>query len=178
MVYTIDGTEPTAESTVYSAPIEFTESGILKIRSVLPSGKMSKTRTITVEKQALAPAKEVAKTTPGLEMQVTDGMFLESSKLADVKEWKKSTMKDLRELTSVVKTSESMRGVKQYAAVATGYVNIPDVYKRQVQSQVLTHNGETYQSDICFFHVLFYFIFRYFINANKSFNDSLIEGCV
>ena len=47
-----------------------------------------------------------------------------------------------------------------------------------VQSQVLTHNGETYQSDICFFHVLFYFIFRYFINANKSFNDSLIEGCV
>ena len=85
MVYTIDGTEPTAESTVYSAPIKFTESGILKIRSVLPSGKMSKTRTITVEKQALAPAKEVTKTTPGLEMQVTDGMFLESSKLADVK---------------------------------------------------------------------------------------------
>ena len=126
VVYTIDGTEPTAESTVYSAPIEFTESGILKIRSVLPSGKMSKTRTITVEKQALAPAKEVAKTTPGLEMQVTDGMFLESSKLADVKEWKKSTMKDLRELTSVVKSSESMRGVKQYAAVATGYVNIPE----------------------------------------------------
>lgn len=126
MVYTIDGTEPTAESTVYSAPIEFTESGILKIRSVLPSGKMSKTRTITVEKQALAPAKEVAKTTPGLEMQVTDGMFLESSKLADIKEWKKSTMKDLRELTTVVKSSESMRGVKQYAAIATGYVNIPE----------------------------------------------------
>lgn len=126
VVYTIDGTEPTPESTVYSAPIEFTESGVLKIRSVLPSGKMSKTRAITVEKQALAPAKEVAKTTPGLEMQVTDGMFLESSKLADVKEWKKSTMKDLRELTSVVKSSESMRGVKQYAAVATGYVNIPE----------------------------------------------------
>ena len=126
VVYTIDGTEPTPESTVYSAPIEFTESGVLKIRSVLPSGKMSKTRTITVEKQALAPAKEVAKTTPGLEMKVTDGMFLESSKLADVKEWKKSTMKDLRELTSVVKSSESMRGVKQYAAIATGYVNIPE----------------------------------------------------
>ena len=49
VVYTIDGTEPTPESTAYSAPIEFTESGVLKIRSVLPSGKMSKTRTITVE---------------------------------------------------------------------------------------------------------------------------------
>ena len=88
--------------------------------------KMSKTRTITVEKQALAPAKEVAKTTPGLEMQVTDGMFLNSSKLGDVKEWKKSVIKDLREITSVVKSSESMRGVKQYAAIATGYVNIPE----------------------------------------------------
>ncbi|WP_304252374.1 family 20 glycosylhydrolase [Parabacteroides gordonii] len=126
VVYTIDGTEPTAESTVYSAPIEFTESGVLKIRSVLPSGKMSKTRTITVEKQALAPAKEVAKTTPGLEMQVTDGMFLESSKLADVKEWKKLVIKDLRQLTNQVPAPESMRGVKQYAAVATGYVNIPE----------------------------------------------------
>ena len=126
VVYTIDGTEPTAESTVYSAPIEFTESCVLKIRSVLPSGKMSKTRTITVEKQALAPAKEVAKTTPGLEMQVTDGMFLESSKLADVKEWKKLAIKDLRQLTNQVPAPESMRGVKQYAAVATGYVNIPE----------------------------------------------------
>lgn len=126
VVYTIDGTEPTAESTVYSAPIEFTESGVLKIRSVLPSGKMSKTRTITVEKQALAPAKEVAKTTPGLEMQITDGMFLESSKLADVKEWKKLVIKDLRQLTNQVPAPESMRGVKQYAAVATGYVNIPE----------------------------------------------------
>ncbi|KKB51759.1 hypothetical protein HMPREF1212_02490 [Parabacteroides sp. HGS0025] len=126
VVYTIDGTEPTAESTVYSAPIEFTESGVLKIRSVLPSGKMSKTRTITVEKQALAPAKEVAKTTPGLEMQVTDGMFLESSKLADVKEWKKLAIKDLRQLTNQVPAPESMRGVKQYAAIATGYVNIPE----------------------------------------------------
>lgn len=126
MVYTTDGTKPTPESTVYTAPIEFTESGVLKIASVLPSGKMSPVRTITVEKQTLAPAKEVVKTTPGLEMQVTDGMFLNASQLVDVKEWKKSVMKDLREISSVVKTTESMRGVKQYAAIATGYVNIPE----------------------------------------------------
>lgn len=126
IVYTIDGTEPTSESTIYSAPIEFTESGILKIRSVLPSGKMSPVRTITVEKQAYAPAIEVAQVAPGLKMQVTDGMYLESSKLADVKEWKESVIKDLREIRSVVKTDESMRGVKQYAAVASGYVNIPE----------------------------------------------------
>lgn len=126
MVYTLDGTEPTQESTVYTAPIEVTATTTLKIRSVLPSGKMSPVRTILVEKQTLAPAKDVAKTTPGLKMQVTDGMFLESSKLEGVKEWKESTIKDLKEIRSVVKTDESMRGVKQYAAIATGYVNIPE----------------------------------------------------
>lgn len=126
MVYTIDGSEPTPESTIYSAPIEFTESGVLKIRSVLPSGKMSKVRTITVEKQEFAPAKEVVKTTPGLQMEVTDGMFLNTDQMKEAKEWKKSVIKDLRDLTRVVKTDESMRGVKQYAAVATGYVNIPE----------------------------------------------------
>lgn len=126
MVYTLDGTEPTPESTVYESPIEFTESGILKIRSVLPQGKMSPVRVITVEKQALAPAKEVAGTKPGLKLDVAYGYFLEPAALAEAKEWKSSVIKDLSELTRVEKSDESMRGVKQYAAIATGYVNIPE----------------------------------------------------
>ncbi len=126
MVYTIDGTEPTPESTVYSAPIEFTESGMLKIRSVLPSGKMSKTREITVEKQTLAPAKEVSNKTPGLKMEYAYGMLLDVSGLSGLKDWKTSTIKNLREIRSVEKSNEAMRGVKHYAAVATGYINIPE----------------------------------------------------
>ena len=126
VVYTTDGNDPTPESAIYESPLEFTESATLKIRSVLPSGKMSPVRTITVEKQALAPAKEAAAAKPGLKMQVTDGMFLEPSKLADVTDWKASTIKSLAEITKVVKSSESMRGVKQYAAMAEGYVDIPE----------------------------------------------------
>ncbi|MFY1612176.1 family 20 glycosylhydrolase [Macellibacteroides fermentans] len=126
VVYTTDGSEPTATSAVYSTPLEFNESATLKIRSVLPSGKMSPVRTITVEKQTLAPAKEVATTKPGLKMKVTYGYFLESSKLESVTDWKESTIKDLFEIRSVEKTDESMRNVKQYAAVASGYVNIPE----------------------------------------------------
>ena len=53
----------------------------MKIASVLPSGKMGKPRTILVEKQTLAPAKEVAKTTPGLDMEVFDGMYLSVNNL-------------------------------------------------------------------------------------------------
>ena len=78
----------------------------MKIASVLPSGKMSPIRTIQVEKQSLAPAKEVAKTTPGLNMEVTDGMYLNVKELeAAQKETKKSVIKDLKEIRSVVKTS-------------------------------------------------------------------------
>ncbi len=126
MVYTLDGTEPAATSAIYETPIEFTETGVLKIRSVLPSGKMSKVREIVVEKQELAPAKTVESTTPGLKMEVTYGYFLESSQLAAATEWKSSVIPSLRELTRVEKTDESMRGVKQYGAVATGYVDIPE----------------------------------------------------
>lgn len=126
VVYTTDGTEPTPESSVYDAPVEFTESGTLKIRSVLLSGKMSPTRVITVEKQAYAPAVEVADKKEGLKMKVTDGMYLKSSEIAGNAVWKESVIKSLREITQVVKTDESMRGVNQYAAVASGYVNIPE----------------------------------------------------
>ncbi len=126
VVYTIDGTEPTPTSTIYSAPIEFTETSTLKIRSVLPSGKMSPTRTITVEKQELAPAKEVDKTTPGLNMEVAYGYFLKTAEFDAVKDRKSSVIKELKEIRSVEKTDESMRGVKDFSAVATGYINIPE----------------------------------------------------
>ena len=151
MVYTLDGSEPTPASTAYTAPIEISETTTLKIASVLPSGKMSPIRTIQVEKQSLAPAKEVAKTTPGLNMEVTDGMYLNVKELeAAQKETKKSVIKDLKEIRSVVKTSESMRGVNQYAAVATGYVNIPedgvyfissDLEEVWIDGKLLVNNG-------------------------------------
>ena len=99
----------------------------MKIASVLPSGKMGKPRTILVKKQTLAPAKEVAKTTPGLDMEVFDGMYLSVNNLeAAQKTGKKQVIKTTRELTNQVPAPESMRGVKQYAAIATGYVNIPE----------------------------------------------------
>ena len=128
MVYTLDGSEPTAQSTTYAGPIAFNATTTLKIATALPSGKLSKVRTIQVEKQTLAPAKEVAKTTPGLQMEVFDGMYLTVDDLAKAKPAVKETktIAKTRELTSYVKTDESMRGVKQYAAVATGYVNVPE----------------------------------------------------
>ena len=127
MVYTIDGKEPTPQSSEYTHPIELDETTTLKIRSVLPSGKMSPTRTITVEKQTYATSKTVENMSPGLKMLVTRGMFLNVDEMNEkANEWEGTTITSLREITRVVKTSESMRGVEQYAAIATGYINIQE----------------------------------------------------
>lgn len=152
MVYTLDGSEPTPNSTAYTAPIELSETTTLKIASVLPSGQMSRVRTIQVEKQALAPAKEIEKTQPGLTMQVFDGMYLNVKELeaANVQPKETKIIKSTFELRSQVKTSESMRGVKQYAAIATGYVNIPedgvyfissDLEEVWIDGKLLVNNG-------------------------------------
>ncbi len=150
MVYTLDKSEPTPQSTVYETPLEIAETTTLKIRSVLPSGRMSPIRTITVEKQTPAPAKEITSKKSGLAMQVTDGVFLESSHLEGIKEWRTSVIKKLKELTSVVKSNESMREVKQYAAIAQGYVQIPedgvyyfssDLEEVWINGSLLVNNG-------------------------------------
>ena len=128
MVYTLDGSEPTAQSTTYAGPIAFNSTTTLKIATALPSGKLSKVRTIQVEKQTLSPAKQVEKTTPGLNMEVFNGMYLNVDELAKANQKASETkvIKTTRELTAHVKTDESMRGVKQYAAIATGYINVPE----------------------------------------------------
>jgi hexosaminidase len=128
MVYTLDGSEPTPESAPYESPIEFVESGTLHIRSVLPSGKMSPVRVITVEKQTLNPAKEVDNKKPGLQVQIAEGMFLKTSELGNAVGWKVSEIQHTSELTQMVKVQvgEPIRAERQYAAIACGYMDIPD----------------------------------------------------
>ena len=152
MVYTLDGSEPTAMSAEYIAPIAIDKTTTLKIATVLPSGKLSKVRSILVEKQALSAASDVKNAQPGLLMNVYDGMYLST----DDAKWKSAKVKEqlvidnTRKLTAHVKTSESMRGVKQYAAVAEGYVNIPadgvyyfssDLEEVWIDGKLLINNG-------------------------------------
>ena len=126
MVYTLDGTEPNIRSAKYSGPIKISESKILKIRTLLPSGKTGPTRNITVEKQNLSPASLVKTQGNGLNMKMTMGTYFKSSELDNAKDWKKMNIKELKEIRSQVESSESMRGVEQYSAIATGYINIPE----------------------------------------------------
>lgn len=128
MIYTLDGSEPSALSTPYTAPLYITENTTLKIRTLLPSGKMSPTRIIIAEKQSLAPAIRVDNPTPGLKMRMTNGTYLTTAELGKATDWKELTVKSLRDISSQTKrkVAGSMRGIQQYAAIATGYVYIPE----------------------------------------------------
>ena len=138
MVYTLDGSEPTAASAEYTEPLAFSENGTIKIASVLPSGKMSRVRTIEVVKQEAAPAVKVNGAKPGLNMNVTYGTYLnvDELKASGKKPEKTQVIKETKEMVTVEPSSQSMRGVKQFASVAEGYIEIPETGVYYISSEL------------------------------------------
>ncbi|WP_439182718.1 family 20 glycosylhydrolase [Carboxylicivirga taeanensis] len=87
MVYTTDGSQPTAYSTEYKQPLIFAGNKTIKIATVLPSGKMSRVRTIQIEKTKMLPAVDVETTNVGLSEQYTEGTFIKVAELDKVSDW-------------------------------------------------------------------------------------------
>ncbi|MDO5978100.1 family 20 glycosylhydrolase [Flavivirga spongiicola] len=75
MVYTLDGSNPTNSSKEYQEPINFTESKVLKIASVLPQGKMSSIRKVNIEKKKSIEGTTINDTKPGLLVKTVKGHF-------------------------------------------------------------------------------------------------------
>lgn len=113
----------------YDGPIVMTESGVIRICSVLPSGKTSEIRTVKVNKEAYAPAVEIATDglRNGLKVKIADGTYFSRKELyAQDRKWKESTIPSLRKISSIVPSNNDMRDFPQYVAVASGYVMIPE----------------------------------------------------
>jgi len=122
MIYTLDGSDPLPTSTVYRSPIRFTQSGTLKIRSILPSGKMSRIRTIQVEKQKPLEAVQVKPQHRGLQLKISDTRHLHASELKNITQWKDSTLLAIEPISRL--RPHPLKDVVFYAAIATGFVNI------------------------------------------------------
>ena len=121
MVYTLDGSEPTASSTVYSQPIAIDKSSVIKIRSVLPQGKLSPVRTIQLTK--VEPYKGIEKVDglqKGMKMRfVKDGDFTTVAQLASVANWKDTVVTSLNDFFKL-KKKEQAGG----AAILEGYIYV------------------------------------------------------
>lgn len=135
MVYTTDGTDPKVSASAgaalaaegstqfYSSPIPVTGSLTLKIATVLPSGKMSRVRSIDVVKAGYAPATEVVAPNQGLRLR-------RAQELVDVTDanvaWEESIIHSVREMEIPYKDdAATLRGQHRYTSVAEGYVFIP-----------------------------------------------------
>lgn len=128
MVYTLDGSTPTPSSSAYAEPIRVSENTIIKIATILPSGKMSRIRTIDVEKQTYAPAVKVEGAKPGLQMKRIKGNYLKVDQLewADAA-WECANIEGLEQMKIQQKDdAATLRGANNYAAIAEGYINIPE----------------------------------------------------
>ena len=124
MVYTLDGSEPTLSSTVYSEPIHFDASGQIKICSVLPSGKMSKVRTIEVERQEYSTSVATPKDelVQGLNLKIAEVKCMYAKEIAGIKEWKDSVLTDMSKIAHL--RPNFYHNVDYHVAIADGYVKL------------------------------------------------------
>ena len=128
MYYTLDNTEPTLSSPEYKAPIKVNSNTTIKIASASSTGKLSKVRTIYVEKHDYAPAAPVEAPKCGLTLKRAKGYFHNVAELASTDStWETSNIYHLKEMLIPQKDDAAvLRGAGAYASVAEGYVYIPE----------------------------------------------------
>ena len=126
MVYTLDETEPTLTSTPYTVPLEFAQTGLLKIRTVTAGGKMSPVRRIRVEKQPFNMSMEVPAPKPGLTIRTAYGDLYDVPDLQQVASWEVGTVSSLEEIMHGKEKITSPEVLERRVVEATGYVLIPE----------------------------------------------------
>jgi hexosaminidase len=73
--YTLDGSEPTAGSSLYTSPIRVTKNVTLKAATIMPNGRMSLVKTAVIEKQKVHQAVEVENPQPGVVLKYFESRF-------------------------------------------------------------------------------------------------------
>lgn len=143
MVYTLDGSEPTAESAVYSEPLVFTESTTLKIACVTNYGKLGPVRTISVSKHE--PRKATSPEWQGLKGRRVDGRFSSPADIPCDAAWKTVAINEIKDLGALERFDKNMPDtLKFYAAEAEGWFNVPEtgVYRFSSDTDRVWIDGE------------------------------------
>ncbi|MEO9803974.1 MAG: family 20 glycosylhydrolase [Reichenbachiella sp.] len=126
IVYTLNKSEPNLDSKVYSGPLVFDQDVTIKIASVLPQGKMSKVRTIKVEKQTLSPSIDKEQIAPGLITKTAYGKFLSTADLNSIDSWTEKQIDSLGEANRTLHWGFVIDEKRFRAEVIEGYIDIPE----------------------------------------------------
>ena len=116
--YTLDGTEPTEESPVYSQPIELTRTTQLKAKGFKDGFRPSRTLSIEATKAELRPALSVHPTQNGTSYQYYEGLYQCVADIAKTRLLEQGTLPE-----------PSIKGAKQadhFAFIFTGYIQVPE----------------------------------------------------
>ena len=124
MVYTLDGSKPTAQSPRYTGPIVVKHSGMLRIASLSSYGKLSAERTISLEKMKPIPALHPQTLTGKLSVRTTPGAFIIPHDIPLNAVWTPCTVEDIRSIPKLYPFDGNMQDPKFFAAEAEGYFKV------------------------------------------------------
>ena len=125
IVYTLDGTTPTAHSTRYAGPIKIDQNTTLNTATLLPCGLLSNVRKIEINKQTPLFALSTP-TIKGYIIRKYKGEYRTPQQLKNAKAdstFKADRIEVVRTLTNV---PSDVRNVKNYAAAAEGFFYVPE----------------------------------------------------
>lgn len=123
ILYTCDGSTPNASSAVYKKTIVISESCQVKVASMLPSGKLSKVRTITYKKVPFAAATQVINPQPGLRSKLAFARVWSVREIPEIKFWLNQYIYRLADIVATsIRNSNAYEN--PYVTVTEGYINI------------------------------------------------------
>ena len=117
MVYTLDGSAPTASSEVLNGPLTLDEECVVRVATLLPTGRLSPERRFTVSRTQLAPSADV-ETEPGIVRTLACGDFRRLGDLGAAQWGAPEVLPDF----AFPFEGEQAGG----AAIFTGYIDIPE----------------------------------------------------
>ena len=148
IVYTLDGSEPNAQSAVFEKPLHFTENTTVKTRSIVLSGRMSRVRTIEFEKQTFAPAVAQTDLKPGFKAEYYKGVMHTVSQLEGKTPDETGWVATPREAKYRVRDYRELYPEDYYNTVLDGYIEIIEngVYFISTNATELWINGKLFIS--------------------------------
>ena len=127
MVYTTDGSTPSASSQRYISPIALNKTTTVRVATLLPCGILGTERIIHATKyDNYTPGRKINDLKPGLKMNLNWGTFLNPYQIPAQHDITGKVVPQIENLRKMTNVPGNVRNVKNYAATVEGYVYVAE----------------------------------------------------